>query len=639
MNPFEHFKRLPGFRHTGDGQYIARCPAHDDKTASLSIRYENGKIVVYCHAGCPIESIIGKMGLRITDLFTDNGDNWKSGFQPRIAAVYPYADTDGALLYQVVRYIPKDFRQRRPDGNGGWIWDAKSVARVPYRLSEVINADCVFVVEGEKDADNLIGLGLVGTCIAGGSGARWTTDVVKHFRSNQNIVVIPDNDPPGERYALAAARALRQKVASLKILRLTGLPSKGDVSDWIKMRELSDAKAELLRLAERAPEWMMDNEREPQANAGDIDFQASVTVEMTRGDLLCIEAVCWLWPDWLAIGKVHILGGAPGTGKTTIAMSFAAAATNGMGWPDAHRSEPGEVVIWSGEDNTADTLAPRLAARGADMRRVHFVGNVSDPQNGRRMFDPARDTELLRVQMQRIGNIKMLIIDPIVNAVQGDSHKNADVRKSLQPLVDLAAVEKVALLGITHFSKGTAGREPVERITGSLAFGALARVVMVVAKRAGDDEAATHVFCRAKSNIGRDDGGFEYRLIQEPLRDNPAIVASRLEWGMELCGSAREILADAEDAGGESAGGRTDDAVGFLRQKLANGRVHARQIYKDAEGSDIKKRTIDRAKKRIGVVAVKEKDGWFWALPSGEIWQGCQDCQPEKVGNLGNLEL
>ncbi len=109
------------------------------------------------------------------------------------------------------------------------------------------------------------------------------------------------------------------------------------------------------------------------------------------------EAIAWLWPGWLAKGKVHIIGGAPGTGKTTIATSLAAVETKGGLWPDGTRATAGNVVIWSGEDDPADTLAPRLIASGADMTRIWFVGDTND-HGERRAFDPARDSNALRTR-------------------------------------------------------------------------------------------------------------------------------------------------------------------------------------------------------------------------------------------------
>jgi putative DNA primase/helicase len=151
------------------------------------------------------------------------------------------------------------------------------------------------------------------------------------------------------------------------------------------------------------------------------------------------------------------MAGAPGTGKTTAAVALAATLTIGDRWPDSTRADVGDVLLWSGEDDPTDTLVPRLIAAGADLSRVHFVSSFTDGK-GSRAFDPATDTEALSDHLATMNPAPvLLIVDPIVSAIQGDSHKNAEVRRSLQPLVDLAQVRRVAVLGISHFSKGTQG--------------------------------------------------------------------------------------------------------------------------------------------------------------------------------------
>jgi putative DNA primase/helicase len=235
-------------------------------------------------------------------------------------------------------------------------------------------------------------------------------------------------------------------------------------------------------------------------------------VELVNAANIKPEPIDWLWPGWLARGKMHILAGRPGCGKTTLALALAATATVAGRWPDGTRCpQAGDVVVWSGEDDPADTLVPRLLAAGADLRRVHFVGDVKGA-NGARQFDPSCDVRLLLTALERI-KPALLAVDPIVSAVAADSHKNGEVRRALQPLVDLAARVGCALLGVTHLSKGTAGRDPSERVTGSIAFSALARVVLLAAKRENPEPGeAPRLLVRAKSNIGDDSGGVGYDL-------------------------------------------------------------------------------------------------------------------------------
>jgi len=367
------------------------------------------------------------------------------------------------------------------------------------------------------------------------------------------------------------------------------------------------------------------------------------SVELLRGSDVTPEAVTWLWSGWLAAGKMHVLGGAPGTGKTTIAMALAATVTTGGRWPDGNRSPVGNVVIWSGEDDPADTLVPRLALSGADLKRIYFIADVKEG-NERRSFDPARDMDMLRRKLIEVGDVRLLIVDPIVSAIAGDSHKNAEVRRGLQPLADLAASMRCALLGITHFSKGTGGRDPVERLTGSLAFGALARVVLVAAKHQeeGEDGRTVRLFLRAKSNIGPDDGGFEYDLHQAELKTHPGIFASSVLWGNAVEGAARELLATADATDDPEEKDTLDDAKQFLRDLLADGPVPAKQVDADIRGAGYAPRTINRAKKLISATSYKEGKTWFWRIEG--TTQSVQDCQPcqeiltRNVGNLGNVE-
>lgn len=348
------------------------------------------------------------------------------------------------------------------------------------------------------------------------------------------------------------------------------------------------------------------------------DFQSEEMpcVELVRGDAINVVAIDWLWPGWLAAGKLHILAGRPGTGKTTIALALAATITTGSKWPDSVQASRGSVVIWSGEDDAADTLAPRLRAAGADMARVHIVrGTRQGPDLC--AFDPATDTVALGEALAGIPDVRLLIVDPIVSAVVGDSHKNAEVRRGLQPLVNLALSHRCALVGITHFTKGTAGSDPLDRVTGSLAFGALARLVMVTAKtEAKDDEPARRFLARAKSNIGPDGGGFVYDLQQGELTGFPGVIASSVQWGAALEGTARELLADAEQQDDEQG----QDAAGFLRELLNYGARSAKDIYRDANAAGFSPDAMKRAKRRIRAKAIKQgmSGGWVWRLPMSE---------------------
>lgn len=415
---------------------------------------------------------------------------------------------------------------------------------------------------------------------------------------------------PGQTKAKEAAQA----VDGLLAVPDFGPDRPDGATDFNDMAALCGLEAVKRAIANAAPP-AKGKHQPAQENAPAGEYARDVS--LIRASEVTPEPITWLWNGWLAAGKVHIFGGAPGTGKTTIAMGLAATVTTGRRWPDGTRSIAGNVVIWSGEDDPADTLIPRLALSGADLYRVYFIADIREG-NERRSFDPARDMEPLRRKLEEIGDVRLLIVDPIVSAIAGDSHKNAEVRRGLQPLADLAASMRCALLGITHFSKGTGGRDPVERLTGSLAFGALARVVLVAAKHQeeGDDGRTVRLFCRAKSNIGPDDGGFEYDLHQAELKTHPGILASSVLWGEAVEGVARELLATA-DATGDDGESTLADAKRFLADLLAAGPMRAAEVLKDADQAGYSKRSIQRAASAIKVGRHKDgmKGGWTWRLP------------------------
>ncbi len=364
----------------------------------------------------------------------------------------------------------------------------------------------------------------------------------------------------------------------------------------------------------------------------DIEAHEQQAVILTCGADIGLKPVEWLWRDWLALGKFHILAGAPGQGKTTLAVgAMAATVTLGGRWPDDSRCEPGNVVIWSGEDDPNDTLLPRLLAAGGNRSRVFFVEGTHSA-HGPQPFDPARDMRKLLAAIDKIGGARLVIVDPVVSAVTGDGHKNTEVRRSLQPLVDAAASGRFAVLGITHFSKGGQGSDPTQRVTGSVAFSAVARVVLVAARVKGEDGEERRILARSKSNIGPDDGGFEYHMEQVEVL--PGIEASRVAWGQPVQGSARELLTDNTEAGDEEKSAQ-DCATEFLVNLLRDGPTPTKTVEAEAKAAGIAWRTVRRASDSLRVKKRKTSEGWYWSIP--QPVQLGQVVQPSNVGHVGQV--
>ena len=237
MGGYEHvFCRLEGVTRGGDN-WGAQCPAHDDKMSSLSLKIDssNGSLLVNCHAGCTFQEIAKALDIEPKEFFKP-----ESRIKRMTEQTYDYRDEQGELLFQAVRRKPKDFRQRRPDGNGGWVWNLKDTRRVLYHLQELVeNPDrAVFVVEGEKDVETLRSQGLLATCNPGGAG-KWR-DEYSQTLSGRIVAILPDNDSVGVKHAHEVAQNLKPLAAQVRVITLPELPEKGDVTDWFGSGGSSD---------------------------------------------------------------------------------------------------------------------------------------------------------------------------------------------------------------------------------------------------------------------------------------------------------------------------------------------------------------------------------------------------------------
>lgn len=339
------------------------------------------------------------------------------------------------------------------------------------------------------------------------------------------------------------------------------------------------------------------------------------TVKIRCGADIKPLPITWLWSGWVPAGKLTILAGAAGTGKTTLALALAAVLTAGGQWPDGTVCKGGgNVLIWSSEDVADDTLVPRLIASGADLSRCHFIEGIA--QDGESVpFDPSQDIPELHRAVERIGGAALLIIDPIVSAVAGDMHRANDVRRSLQAVVDFAEAHSCAVIGITHFAKGGAGKSPQDRVIGSQAFGALARMVLVTAKEEGSTR---RVLARAKSNIAPDDGGVAYSLDLVTMEGG--IAATRAVWAGVIEGTAREILGDVEHDDSDD-GASPGDLQQMLIDMLAEngGKMPAKLVKAEVSDAGYSWTSAMRIKAKLGIESAKEpgskSSGWNWHLP------------------------
>jgi putative DNA primase/helicase len=470
-------------------------------------------------------------------------------------------------------------------------------------------SDIIYIAEGYATGASIHEA--TGSAVVVAFNAGNLSEVAKIIRAKYptiKLVICADDDQSG--IGIRKANEAAKQVGASVVLPNFGdnRPDKvTDFNDLHKLKGLEEVKAQLTAI--QAPV----NDLKGVTDATPLTTYNNITVSLQCASDITPEAIRWLWNGWLARGKLHIFAGMAGTGKTTIAIALASTITTGGKFPDGSPCPIGSVLIWSGEDSPADTLVPRLMAAGADLSKVHFVGDTT-ANFEKRSFDPATDMQPLMFQAASITNLALLIIDPIVNAVAGDSHKNGEVRRALQPVVEFGEKLNCAVLGITHFSKGGQGKDPLERVTGSLAFGALARIVLATAKIV-DGENSKRIVCRAKSNIGIDTGGFEYDLHEKEVANG--IFQSYALWGDAVDGSALQLLAEPDSReSGENGNSALEDAKDFLQALLADGELSQKQIKIDANGAGHSWRTVERAKKELNIRSNKSllDKGWYWKL-------------------------
>ena len=342
------------------------------------------------------------------------------------------------------------------------------------------------------------------------------------------------------------------------------------------------------------------------------------------------ERIEWLWPGRLARGKHTAIAGEPGDGKSQLSIFVAATISRGGEWPCREgRAPQGKVIFFNAEDGAADTVVPRLIAADADLERVHIVSAVQD--KGRRSFNLQTDLALLEQKVEEIGDVALVIIDPVSSYMgKTDSHKNAEVRGTLEPLSEMAERLRVAILSITHFSKSGSGNstKTLHRFIGSIAFTGAPRAAFAVIEDA--ENVGRILFLHAKNNIARKPQGLAYRILQREVR--PGIIPSYVDWENEhVTMSADEALRASEDGGDRSA---TSEAEEFLRDKLSGVWVPAKDTEEHARALGIMPRTLRRARKKLGVLTRRESEGrdgrgqWLWSLQGGQ-----ETCKVAKENN------
>lgn len=606
MTTAEILERLDGVKATGDGRWQALCPAHDDRLPSLAVAEgDDGRTLLTCHAGCESEQIVAAVSLTMADLFADrsNGDGKKE-----IVAEYDYTDESGDLLFQVVRFKPKDFRQRRPDGNGGWIWKLGKTRRVLYRLPGVRAAaeagGKVVAVEGEKDVLALEERGVVATCNPGGAG-KWEPQYAESLRGAQ-VAVIADRDEKGRKHAAEVAASLEGVAASVKVLE----PAAGkDVSDHLAA---GHALSELVPVAVAA---------QPP---GEGTASSTVRrVELTPASAIRSERVRWLDRGRYPLRGMIVVAGEKGLGKSIYTNAFLPAKLTRGDLDGELRGEPADVLVITAEDSWSSVVKPRLMAHGADLARVHRA-RVLDGA-GRATLTLPDDVPLIAAQLDALRaagrRVALIVIDPIGAFLAGatDSHKDADVRRALAPLADLAEQRDLAVIVVAHLTKDES-RRLISRVSGSGAFVNAARSVLGFARDPDDpdgEKGRKRVLVHIASNWGTYAPSLGMRIESRNVEVDDGSVADVGHLVVE--GEIDLGTEDLQRGSDESAA----DVEGEIAIALKDGRRPSREVKAEVAAElGCSRKTVERAGVRLAEQGKIEIDsGGFprtttWALAS-----------------------
>jgi AAA domain len=331
-------------------------------------------------------------------------------------------------------------------------------------------------------------------------------------------------------------------------------------------------------------------------------------LQFARLDQVDPKHVEWLWPNRLARGKLTLLAGEPGIGKSQTVIDIIARISNGEFWPDGGRAPLGSSVILSAEDSANDTLRPRLEAAGANLQRVHAL-QATIIESKPVTFSLQAHLEMLGEKLVEIGDVALVDIDPITSYMgKIDGHQTVDVRAVLEPLAAFAEKHDSAVLAISHPPKATQSKA-LHAVTGSLAYVAAARMVFVVAK---EPETERRLLLPVKNNLGPPAPGLGFSLGQRLVSNE--IVASYVMWdGAPVTTTADEAIAATNHEGATAM----NEAKELLREELANEARPVQAIKKEATAAGLSWRTVIRAKAELDVRSFKRglEEGWFWELP------------------------
>lgn len=496
-----------------------------------------------------------------------------------------------------------------PDGTKGLAGRA-STSLPLYAGERLEGATWCVITEGEKATDALLALDIPAVGTVTGAASIPDDDVLRPL-AGLRVALWPDNDDAGrEHMQRIGAQLSALGCQTIRVVAWDGAPDKGDAADYVAAGHDADDVVALLTVATA---W-----ESPQADDGD---DADTMAEPGAGGANTVmlsevepEELTWLWPAYIPLGKLTIIDGDPGLGKSMLTLDLGARVTTGDAMPDGSRgvvTGPASVVLLTVEDGLADTIRPRLDAAGADPARVVAITGMPTGNDDERPLEIPSDIPSIRAVVERLG-ARLVILDPLM-AFFGEkvnSWRDQDIRRALTPFAKMAEDTGAAIVVVRHLSK-SGGNHALYRGGGSIGIAGAARSVLLVAADPEDDTETTRVLASTKANLSARPAAMAYRI------DAPEGEAPRVVWMGTIDRYANELLDRSDEA--QEKRHALDEAREFLRLELTAEPQPATAIIRRAKDLGIAERTLRRAKDAEGVIVAKVgfADGahWAWSLP------------------------
>ena len=517
-----------------------------------------------------------------------------------------YRNLDGKTAFRVARLKGPEGKTIRPISHcpGGFQITAPPAPYPLLNLSDVANASVVLVVEGESCATMAMNLGLVATTSAFGAKSAAKTDWSPV--AGKELWVFTDNDDEGRRYGkdILGILATLSPPPVVRVIELPGLKEGEDLVDWVRANESSMSQQELhdeiVELARVVEPVLLP----PEQGVGPV--------------LVCMadvepREVSWLWPNRIPTGRLSLIVGRPGEGKSFVGVDIAARVSRGACWPDGSVCPEGSVILMAAEDDPHDTIRRRLDAQNANVTKVHLLTAVRRQKDGsREQLISLADVDAIEQALQNVPDCKLVVIDPIGSYLGGkvDAHRDNQVRAVLAPIAALASKYEVAILVVMHRRKG-AGAFADEQALGSVGFVAISRIVWHVARDPEDDE--RRLLLAGKTNLAGESDGLAFSIEGDPVRLvwEPEPVKLRADDVLALERPGRKPGPNPE---------ALDAAKEWLQKALAAGPRLQKELLREWKEQGGSKRTLDRAKMELKIHSSRNTipGEWFWDLPLKE---------------------